>query len=154
MQFLYKNMVKQKYRKGVFIVTYRKESDKIVYLLLKRKLHWKGWEFPKGGAEKKELLTKAARRELYEETGQHPIKIKSYPIHGKYKYSKVLPDRPGMIGQTYKLFSGEIKDKKIKFDKKEHSGYKWVSYKKAISLLTYNDKKRCLKIVNKNIKKI
>ena len=40
-----------KYRKIVFIVTYAKLKDKIYYLILKRKLHWKGWEFVKGGID-------------------------------------------------------------------------------------------------------
>ena len=43
-----------KYRKSDFIVVYSKEKDKIKYIVLKRKLHWKGWEFPKEGMEDKE----------------------------------------------------------------------------------------------------
>jgi 8-oxo-dGTP pyrophosphatase MutT (NUDIX family) len=144
-------MVKEKYRKGVFIVTYRKNKDKIEYLLLRRILHWKGWEFPKGGVEKFEFKKSAAKRELFEETGNRAIKIKKYPVSGKYRYHKLLPDRPGLIGQTYRLYSAEIKGKKMNLDKKEHSGYKWVSYEKALKLLTFVDKKRCLKIVNKDL---
>jgi 8-oxo-dGTP pyrophosphatase MutT (NUDIX family) len=144
-------MKKGKFRKGVFIVTYRKEKDKIFYLLLHRKLHWIGWEFPKGGVERFETRKITAKRELYEETGQHAIKINKYKEKGKYLYSKVLSDRPGMIGQTYRLFSAEIKNKKVSIDKKEHSGYRWVDYKQARSLLTFKDKKRCLKIVNDSL---
>lgn len=147
-------MKKGKYRKGVFIVTYRKDKENIEYLLLHRILHWKGWEFPKGGVERFETRTRTAKRELLEETGQKAINIKKYPIKGKYLYSKVLPDRPGMIGQTYRLFSAEIKNKKVSWDKKEHSGYKWVTYDKAKKLLTFQDKKKCLKIVNDDLTKI
>ena len=145
--------MKGKFRKGVFIVTYRKEKGKILYLILRRKLHWNGWEFPKGGAENNESLRQVAIRELAEETGQESDKIKSYPINGKYKYDKEYEDRKGFIGQTYQLFSAEIKNKPIKLDKKEHSAYKWFDFDKAFSLLTFPDKKVCLNYVNKYLTK-
>jgi len=44
-------MAKGKYRKAVFVLLYSKTKKWIEYLLLKRKLHWKGWEFPKGKIE-------------------------------------------------------------------------------------------------------
>ena len=59
----------KKWRPGIFIVTYKRVGKEIKYLILKRKLHWKGYEFPKGGIEKKESLKKKATRELKEETG-------------------------------------------------------------------------------------
>jgi 8-oxo-dGTP pyrophosphatase MutT (NUDIX family) len=140
-----------KYRKGIFIVTYRKDKNNLYYLLLKRKLHWIGWEFPKGGRESGETNLKTIKRELKEETGQTTNNIKSYKKSGKYKYHKPLKDRPGFIGQTYKLFSAEIKQKKVKIDKKEHSTYKWLTYKQAIKLLNYHDQRKCLRIVNNYI---
>ena len=78
--------MKLKYRKAVFVVTYRKEKDKIKYLILKRKLHWKGWEFPKGGVNKDESLLHAVKREIKEETGQSAFNIK------KYKWIAVFVD--------------------------------------------------------------
>ncbi|MFA5174438.1 MAG: NUDIX domain-containing protein [Candidatus Pacearchaeota archaeon] len=144
--------MKLKYRKGVFVVIYRKEKEKLYYLLLKRKHHWKGWEFPKGGAEKNESLLETAKREAKEETGQRIFNIKKYNSFGRYKYKKKFSDRPGLMGQTYTLFSGQTKDKKIKFDKKEHLGYKWLEFDKAVNKLTHNNQRKSLKIVNKNLK--
>jgi 8-oxo-dGTP pyrophosphatase MutT (NUDIX family) len=144
---------KPKYRKAVFIVAYRKEKGKFLYLLLKRKLHWIGWEFPKGGIEKYEHMNRTVRRELFEETGQFSKDIKPYPVSGKYRYHKFLRDRPGFMGQSYKLFSGEIKNKIVKIDKREHSTYKWVSYKEAIKNLTWESQRKCLSIVNNYITK-
>jgi 8-oxo-dGTP pyrophosphatase MutT (NUDIX family) len=147
-----------KYRKSVFIVVYRKEKylfkkEKIKYLLLKRRLHWSGWEFPKGGVEAKENLFNAVKRELFEETGQISKNIKKDSLFGKYKYKNKLGDRHGIIGQSYVLFSAEVKNKKIIFDKKEHSKFIWLEYDKAIKLLKWNNQKRCLKKVNSILEK-
>ncbi len=155
-------MTKQKrgkYRKAVFIVVYSIKRDKVDYLLLKRKLHWKGWEFPKGGIEKNETFILAVKREIKEETGLKALKIKKFNEKGKYRYKKKYADRKGFMGQEYILFSAEIKEshnKKIKLDKKEHSAYKWLPYNKALKLLKWKNQKKCLRKVDKslNIKQI
>ena len=141
----------KKFRKGVFIVTYTREKNKIYYLILKRKLHWKGWEFPKGGIDGKENLLTAIKRELKEETGHYPKKIKKYSLKGRYFYRKNISDRPNIIGQTYSLYTAEITQRKISIDKKEHTTYRWAEYKKALQLLTNANQKKCLKIVNKEL---
>lgn len=146
----------KKYRKAVFIVVYRKTKSifnktKIRYLILKRKLHWTGWEFPKGGIEKKESILKTIQREIQEETGQTPSNIKSYSLSGKFKYNQEIPERKEFIGQSYKLYSAELSSKKIKIDDLEHSKYKWTSYEKAMKLLTYPNQKKCLKEVNRKL---
>ncbi len=140
--------MKRKYRKAVFIVTYTIIKNKIHYLLLKRKLHWKGWEFPKGKIEFLETKKRTIKRELKEETGLIPIKIKKFKEKGKYKYKKLLLDRPGDIGQAYDLFSAEVQKKKVKVDNYEHSAHKWLSFKDAQKKLTWLNQKKCLKIVN------
>lgn len=141
----------KKYREGIFIITYRKEKNKISYLLLKRKLHWKGWEFPKGGVEKNENLMQTARRECEEETGQKPRLLVSLSYSGKYKYHQKLKDRPSVVGQTWKLFAAEIKNERIKFDKREHSDYNWFEYKDAVKKLSWPNQRKCLEIVHKTI---
>lgn len=138
----------KKYRKAVFIVTYSREKNKIEYLILKRKLHWIGWEFPKGGIEKLESKEKAVKRETKEETGLKIIKIINHHISKKYKYKKALKDRPGIIGQDYSIFSARVKKSKVKVDNIEHSGYKWVDFNMALKKLTWPDQKKCLRKVN------
>ena len=148
-----KEKIKKSYRKAVFVVVYRKERNNLLYLILKRKLHWKGWEFPKGGVKNKETIKQTITREVKEETGQNLVKIFKFKEKGKYKYDKIYPDRKDFLGQTYSLFSAEIKKKKIKLDRKEHSAYKWLDYKKAMKILSYRDQKKCLRIVNKFLEK-
>ena len=142
-----------KYRKGIFLVVYSMDKSKINYLILKRKLHWKGWEFPKGGIESGESIKKAIIREIKEETGLKPLIIRKFNINGKYKYKKIYSDRIGFIGQTYQLYAVKIKQSKIKIDKVEHLNYKWVEFSEAIKKLTWLNQKKCLKIVNKWLKK-
>ncbi len=143
---------KKKYRKSVFGVTYFKDPDgKIKYVILKRKKHWKGWEFPKGKIEKYETKRMAVRREVKEETGLRILKIKRFREKGYYIYNKKLNDRPGIIGQTYHLFAVEVEkgDGKLKLDSIEHNGYKLVFFKEAYKKLTWWNQRRCLKIVDK-----
>lgn len=145
------NIDKKKFRHAVFGVAYSKDnSGKIEYVILKRKKHWKGWEFPKGKIEILETKRTAARREVHEETGLKVLKVKRFNEKGVYLYPKELWDRPDKIGQTYQLFAVRVKkgNGKIKLDKIEHNGYKWVSFKEAYKKLTWPNQRRCLKIVN------
>lgn len=138
-----------KYRKGVFFVLYAKnKKGNFEYLILKRKLHWNGWEFPKGGIEKKETHLNTIQREMKEETGLIPLNFKKFNIKGKYKYDRNLEDRPEMIGQTFEsLYAIEVKKKKIKVDGLEHCDFRWVNYSDALKLLEWNNQKQSIKIV-------
>lgn len=140
-----------KYRKGIFFVVYRK-GKKIIYLLLRRNLHWEGWEFPKAGLNKGEGDSEAVKRELEEETGLEARKIEKFNKTGKFDYNREFKDRPKVKGQTWKLYGVEVKDGKVKLDKNEHSDYKWLEFDKALKLLTWPNQKQCLKLVNNKIK--
>jgi len=146
--------MENKFRKGIFVVIYKIDNNKSIdYLLLKRKLHWKGWEFSKGGIEKGETKMQTVKREVREESGINPVKgkIKKYNLKGKYFYDKnTIKDRC-CEGQTYELFSAQIKKGKIKIDKKEHSDYKWVDFRKAIKMLKWKNQKRALWVVDKSL---
>ncbi|MFH1503698.1 MAG: NUDIX domain-containing protein [Candidatus Diapherotrites archaeon] len=141
--------MEDKFRHAIFGVAYCKNADgEIEYILLKRKKHWIGWEFPKGKIERFETKKMAVKREVGEETGLKVIRIKKFREKGKYLYKKKLKDRPGKIGQTYQLFAVEVKKGKIKLDAIEHNGYQWAFFKKAYKKLTWPNQKHCLKIVD------
>lgn len=139
----------KKYRKGIFIVVYSMDKNNSpLYLILKRKLHWSGYEFPKGGKKFLESKIHAVKRELLEETGLVPIKIHNHRIRGKYIYKKELADRRGIIGQTYTLYSVQVKQAKAKLDEREHLSSEWIPFEKAHYKLTNQNQKDCLKMIN------
>lgn len=142
-----------RYRRAVFVVVYAKVGNKVEYLILRRKHHWKGWEFTKGGINFLELKRLTAARETMEETGLRPLKIKRFGYKGKYRYPKEFSDRPGVAGQTFTLFAAEVKKGRAEIDKKEHSGYKWMNFSKAVRSVRFANQKKSLKIVNKWLKK-
>ncbi|MFA5084617.1 MAG: NUDIX domain-containing protein [Candidatus Paceibacterota bacterium] len=143
----------KKYRKGIFCVIYALERGKPVYLLLRRTWHWKGWEFCKGGMKKGEKYEKCALREVREETGLKILKLERFKTKGKFEYdSKTQAERKAK-GFSYVLFSGLADKGKVKISRKEHDRYKWCDYKEALKLLSWSDKKRCLKIVNDKLKR-
>jgi len=141
----------KKYRQAIFILTYAKIKKGIEYLILKRKLHWQGWEFPKGAIKFFETKRCAVERELLEETGLIPIRIKNFDYSGRYDYKKMLPDRSGIKGQTFSLYAVEIKKAKVRLGV-EHSDYKWVGFKKALKMLKWSNQKKSLEIVEKWLK--
>ena len=150
---LFINMTK--YRKGVFFVVYAKtKKGKPEYLLLKRQLHWKGWEFPKGGIEKGEDHVRTIMREIEEETQLVPIKIKKFNVKGKFKYDRYLEDRPGIVGQTFALYSVEVKKKKIRVDGIEHSDHRWLDFNNALKKLAWKDQRESLELVNEWLKRM
>jgi bis(5'-nucleosidyl)-tetraphosphatase len=142
----------EKYRKAIFVVVWAKENKKIEYLILKRKKHWVGWEFPKGGVEFFETRSGAVRREVKEETGLKILKIKKFKVYGRYDYDEEYPDRKGLIGQDFLLYSAEVQKRKVSIDKKEHSDFKWTSFSEAEKKLTWANQKECLKIVDNYLK--
>ncbi|KHO54920.1 MAG: hypothetical protein QT10_C0009G0002 [archaeon GW2011_AR19] len=95
----------------------------------------------------------AVKRELKEETGQFSLNIQSHNFSGKYLYKKEFQDRGKIIGQTFSLYSTEIKNSEIVLDGREHSDYLWASYSEANKKLTYQNQKKCLEIVNEILKK-
>jgi 8-oxo-dGTP pyrophosphatase MutT (NUDIX family) len=152
------NIKPTEYRPAVFVVMYRINPHTKIpdYLILRRKLHWRGWEFPKGGIEPQEHITETIKRECFEESGLRIIEIKQFRESGKYKYKSPLADRPGFIGQTYSLFAAQVNYENsddIIVDEIEHEEFKWLKFNDALKILTWNNQKKCLSLVNKWLEK-
>ena len=119
------------------------------FLLLHRKLHWVGWEFPKGGIEKNEKDEKAVERELFEETGLKKYKLvcqidvvdyvdekKKRDSHIKNYLLHVSSNSRVVLNNPHKL------DGKVVI---EHDDFKWFHPKEAIEMLTHKNQKDTLK---------
>ena len=144
----------KKYRKGVFCVVYALDKkQRLSYLLLHRKLHWKGWEFCKGGKRFFETYAGNARREVKEETGLSAINLKQFIYHNRFAYDKKTQQEKKLKGFDFLLFACQVKRSRVKICQREHDAYKWLSYNHAIKLLKWPNQKRYLKIVHKSLKK-
>ncbi|HLD38839.1 MAG TPA: NUDIX hydrolase [archaeon] len=118
------------------------------FLILKRKLHWHGWEFVKGRAEK-ETARQAVLREIREETGiRNDMFITKLPPEIFYRHENIH----GHTSSVQKAFLLEYLGGKIRLSF-EHSAYKWVDKKTAERLLTHRSHKIFLKYAYKIVKK-
>lgn len=134
--------------KSAGAVVFRKEGDKIYYLLL----HYQSghWEFPKGHVEEGETEEKTVKREVAEETGIKDLKIlpgfkqyiryffrRSYGLKGEAR--RMAPFVSKFV--IFYLAETKTKDIKISF---EHQGYKWLPYEEALKQLTFKNAKEIL----------
>lgn len=119
------------------------------FLLLHRCLHWRGWEYPKGGIEDNEKIEDAVKRELFEETG-----IKKYELVDKVNEIEFFDNIRKMKGcmknylvrvssnSVVKLNNEHLTDGKIVL---EHDDFKWCFPEEALKKITHNDTKKSLK---------
>ncbi len=131
-------------RRLVAVVIFRKDGK---FLLLKRKLHWKGWEFVKGGLGK-ETYRQAALRELREETGiKHARIICKLPPEVIYHHN----DIGGQSISMQKAFLAEYIHGRIRLSF-EHSDYRWVTAKEAHKILTHVSHRTFLRFADKHVR--
>jgi bis(5'-nucleosidyl)-tetraphosphatase len=147
--------------KSAGAVIFRKENNEIYYLLL----HYESgparnatqsdagghWDFPKGKIEKGEKEEETVKREVKEETGIKDVKIvEGFKEWIKYFYRNTYglnEDEKKKVPWTFKIVNfylaeTETEEVKISF---EHTGYKWLPYKRAFEQLTYKNAKEVLK---------
>jgi 8-oxo-dGTP pyrophosphatase MutT (NUDIX family) len=141
-----------RYRKGVFCVIYSVQNNKIQYLLLHRKLHWKGWEFVKGGRKLFESLRVTAKREVKEETGLKVKFLSKMNYKDKFNYDKKSQADWKARGFRFIVFVCLVEKGRVRIDKKEHDKYIWIAYNQALRLLKWSNQKKALKITNKWLK--
>lgn len=114
-------------------------------LICKRK-NSNQWQFPQGGIDKGESPIEAAKREIFEEVGIKPSKIKvlgKIKDWVKYKIPKELAKKSfkkkGIVGQKQKWFIFKIKSEAcisfVNDPDNEFDDFAWVSYWRPIALI-------------------
>lgn len=137
-------------RRSVAAIIFRKDKGVKKYLLLKRKLNWKGWEFMKGGCKVFESENNCLIREVQEETGFNEFLFEKTGFRYKFKYQKVfMKDNKLFSGAKNSVYLVEVFSPKVKIDKIEHSMFKWVPKKEALKLLTWDNQKEIFRKVIK-----
>jgi 8-oxo-dGTP pyrophosphatase MutT (NUDIX family) len=137
-----------KIRRGITAVIFRMKGQEPEFLILHRIKRWKGWEMLKGGKRGKEKPLETLKREIMEETGAKKFKvIAKLPFVLSFKISKQHVREMGFTHVSFPAYLIEysgpislINNKSI-----EHSKYKWVKYKDALKLLTFDTSKKELK---------
>lgn len=118
------------------------KGKEIKYLLLHYEA--KHWDFPKGHIEKNETDEQTVKREVAEETGIRGIKlIKGFNERVQYYYKLKCET----INKTVNFYIARANTEKVTISF-EHIGFAWLTYKKAMEKLTYNNAKEILEKAN------
>ena len=135
-------------RKGVAAIIFLDKDNRRKYLLFRRKMHWKGWEWMKGGKKKEESELASLKREIREETGKQEgeYKIKRTNIYHRFDYEMpFIHDKQVWNGAKNRVFLIEFFDRKIRIGKLEHLGYEWFDKKDALKKITWPDQQKIFK---------
>jgi 8-oxo-dGTP diphosphatase len=143
---------KLQFRPSVYAVIFNKERNKI--LLSKQ---WDGYDYPGGGIKKGERISKALKREVYEEVGVRIEDARLITCNDDFYLSKNdNASHSILIYYVANKFIGKPTIKNI--DKTEIdyiSGFEWVNIKEIENIKFYNSVdnmkivRRALKIFNK-----
>lgn len=124
------------YEKSCGVVIYRKEKEKIEYLIIRQK-NDSHWGFPKGHVEERETENETAIREVKEETGLDINLMDNFRVTDKYIIK----------GNTMKevvFFLGKAEEGEVTMQPEEISDYKWADESLAKQLLTYESSKKVM----------
>lgn len=134
------------YEKSCGVVIFRRENDKIEYLIIRQK-NDSHWGYPKGHVEERETERETALREVKEETGLSINIMDNFRVKDKYFIN----------GNTMKeviFFLGKAVDNSVNMQYEEISDYKWADVNLAMQLLTYESSKKILYKADLYIKNI
>ncbi len=120
-----------KQEKSCGAIVWRKNSNKIEFLLLKHK-NGEHWAFPKGHVEKNETELETAKREILEETSLSPV------IDENFRESVSYSPKKNVIKEVVYFSalceSGEFSAQEIEIKK-----IIWADYDKALKKITFEN---------------
>ncbi len=134
------------FKKSFGAIVFRKEEDKILFLLLCQATEKKYFGFIKGGQEIRETTEETIKRETKEEAGIEEIEIvpgfeekESYIFRDIYEN----PENPPLVKKEVVYCLAETHQKEINLSK-EHTAYKWLEFEEAKKLLKFKGAKAIL----------
>jgi len=136
--------------KSAGAVIFRRDEDKIFYLLLQYKQKTKYWDLPRGNIEKNEEERQTVLREVKEETGLADIKF----VDGfRETTSWVYVRENQKIFKEVIYFLAETEEKEVTVSW-EHEDYGWFEFNEAIDMMTYDNSKVILEKADKFLKRM
>jgi 8-oxo-dGTP pyrophosphatase MutT (NUDIX family) len=120
-------------------VVFRRESDRVLYLLIRDS--YRNWGFPKGHLEENEPAASAALREVREETGLTDLRIVGElgAIDWYFRF------RAHLIHKTCHFFLMETATSRTRPQRDEGiTACRWLAYEEALSLLSYANAREVL----------
>lgn len=132
--------------KSVGAIIFRR-AEQLQFLLL----HYESghWDFPKGNVEEGETELDTMRREVLEETGINDlIVVKGFKERIEYFYRR----NEGTVKKEVIFFLAETKTKDVRLSF-EHKGFRWLPFKEAYNLVTFDNSKNLLKKTETFLKK-
>lgn len=139
----------KKIRRGVLGIIYRINNNRHEFLLMRRVLRWKGWEFPKGGIRQGEEEEAALRRELEEETGMKFKFFSKMPYEIFYDYPEGFKSEFSGAQQSVYIVKFAGGDIRLSY---EHDDFMWCGYDEAMQMLTHEGQKEALEAAVKALK--
>ncbi len=128
---------------GALVINSNENEKKV---LLIKNHNAKYWSFPKGHIEKDESEIQTAIREVKEETG---LDIELYK-----HYRQISDYNPyGRIKKRVVFFMGESSTDEVLKQEEEIDSYKWVTFKQAEKLCSYENDIRILKTAQQYLRK-
>jgi len=132
-------------KKLIDLYAYKKEAEKVYFLLLKRsanKIYSNQWRMVGGKVKKHELRWQAAIRELKEETGLRPELFWNVPTLNHFYEHKT--DQIHLIP----AFAAKVAFKSAVVLDNEHNDYKWVESGAADQYIFWPEQLRIINCIS------
>ena len=135
-----------KYEKSCGAIVYRFKDNSLQFLLICH-VNGKHWAFPKGHVENDETEIETALREIKEETGLDVEIETEFRETVSYNVNKnVIKEVVYFIART------KLDSDKLNFQKEELLDAKWLDYKTAYEMITFDNNRKIIEKAKAYIK--